>query len=252
MIELLFYALSGGFFSLVGGLLLLWKSKLAHQLMTPLIAFGAGAFLAAVFTDILPEAIEMVDEPHPILWATLGGFLTFFALERLFMTQFKHFRHSHQSHSDHTEPLPFLLILGDSLHNFLDGIVIALAFVANPVLGLPTALAIAAHEIPQEIGDFSVLMNMGWKKHKILAVNVMQSLLTLPGMAVGLLLGHQIESHLPLLLGATAGIFLYIAGSDLIPELHHRSEHKHFLRVLIPMLLSVFLVAFLSQLAHGK
>lgn len=249
MMNLILYALIGGLFSLAGGFLLLWKPKLTKKIITPLIAFGAGAFLAAAFLDILPEAIESAEEPHPILLATLISFLIFFVIERLMMKYLK--SASGHEHSDHTESLPLLLILGDCLHNFMDGIVIAIAYVANPALGLPTALLIAAHEIPQEIGDFSILLHLKWNRKKIIAVNVIQSLLTIPGIFVGLMLGQVLEPQLPLLLGGTAGIFVYIGASSLIPELHHEAGHKHFFRVVMPMFVSVFLVYFFSWLAHG-
>ncbi len=251
MIELVFYSLVGGLFSLIGGVLLLWRPDLTKKLITPLISFGAGAFLGAAFLDILPEALETSIEPHPILMATLAGFMFFFTLERLIMRYFRGQQTSH-AHSEHTEPLPFLLILGDSLHNFMDGIVIAIAFAANPALGLPAALAIAAHEVPQEIGDFSILLHLGWKKSKVLTINILQSLATIPGVFLGYFLGHSIQTQLPLLLGATAGIFIYISASDLIPELHHHSSHKYFFRVIVPMLSSICLVYYLSQLAHGN
>lgn len=250
MQQLLFLSLVGGLFSLTGGILLLWRPKFTHRYLTTLLSFGAGAFLAAVFLDILPEALEMTDEPHPILLATLFGFLAFFILERLIMRHL-HIAPDHAEHSEHTESLAPLLILGDSIHNLLDGVVIALAFAANPALGLPTALAIAAHEIPQEIGDFSVLIKLKWPRWRIIAVNVAQSLLTIPGVLIGTYIGHAVTGILPQLLGATAGIFLYIAASDLIPELHHQSGHRHFLRVILPMLVSIGLIWKLTMLAHG-
>lgn len=251
MNELLFYSLIGGLFSLVGGFLLLWKSQLSKRWITVLLSFGAGAFLGAAFLDILPEAIEAADEPHAVFISTLVGFLIFFTMERLLMRYVKG-HHEHDGHSDHTESLPFLLILGDSIHNFLDGIVIAIAYVANPALGLPTALAIAAHEVPQEIADFSVLLQRKWKKSTIVAVNVIQSLLTIPGVFVGYYIGSLVEPHLPLLLGGTAGIFLYIAASDLIPELHHQAGHKYVFRVIVPLILSIILIYYLTNLAHGQ
>lgn len=249
--DLLFYSLIGGLFSLAGGFLVLWKSKIANQIITSLISFGAGAFLGAVFLDILPEALEQTSEPHPILLATLIGFISFFILERFLMRYTKHF-HPKSKHSDHTESLPFLIILGDSLHNFLDGIVIAIAFTANPILGLPTAFAIAAHEIPQEIGDFSILLKLKWNKKRIIAVNIFQSLLTIPGVLLGFYMGKLVEPHMPLFLGGAAGIFLYIAGSDLIPELHHQSGHKHFFRIVLPLIFSVLLIFLLIKLSHGE
>lgn len=250
LIDLLFYSLIAGLFSLVGGFLVLWKSHIAHKIITTLISFGAGAFLGAAFLDILPEALEQTNESHSVLIATLIGFISFFILERFLMRYARHF-HPKRKHSDHTESLSVLIILGDSLHNFLDGVVIAIAFAANPVLGLPTALAISAHEIPQEIGDFSILLKLKWDKNKIIAVNVLQSLLTIPGVLLGYYMGKLVEPQLSLFLGATAGIFIYIAGSDLIPELHHQSGHKHFFRIVIPLISSVFLIFLLTRLAHG-
>ena len=249
--QLLLYALISGLFSLIGGFILLWKSTLANRIMTTLISFGAGAFLAAVFLDILPEALEQNTEPQPVLIAALSGFILFFILERFMMRYIRGNIHE-KTHSDHTESLPFLIILGDSIHNFLDGIVIAIAFTANPLLGLPTALAIAAHEIPQEIGDFSILLKLKWSKRNIIAVNIMQSLLTIPGVLLGFYMGRLVETHLPLFLGMTSGIFLYIGAADLIPELHHQSGHKHFFRVIIPFILSVVLIYIFVGIAHGS
>lgn len=250
MIELIFYSLIGGLFSLVGGMLLLWKTHLAQKSITPFISFGAGAFLAAAFLDILPEALELGAQPQPVFLATLTGFIVFFVIERFLMRFVKRY-HTGDDHSDHTESLAFLLILGDSLHNVLDGIVIGLTYSINPLLALPTTLAVAAHELPQEIGDFSVLLKLKWDKRTIIVVNVVQSLLALPGAILGYSMGQYVTPHLPLLLGATAGIFLYISASDLIPELHHQSGHKHFFRVVLPLLTSVILIYFLSNLAHG-
>lgn len=251
MNELILYSLIGGLFSLVGGVLLLFRPHLTHRFIIPLIAFGAGAFLGAAFLDILPQALETASEPHDVLRAVLTGFILFFILERLIMKYFRP-HHEHGAHADHTESLPFLLIAGDSFHNFLDGIVIALAYVANPVLGLPTALAIAAHEIPQEIGDFSVLIQLGWKKSVVLGVNILQSLLTIPGVLLGFYLGQIVEPYLPSFLGIAAGIFIYIAASDLIPEIHHRAGHKDFWRVVLPTVLGILILSYLTTLAHGQ
>lgn len=247
---LLLYSLIGGVFSLIGGSLLLWKPKLTHRFIMPLVAFGAGAFMSAALLDLLPEAIEAAGEPHPILLSTLAGFLVFFAIERFVM---KYFRiHDHDGkHSAHTESLPYLLIAGDSFHNFIDGIVIGLAYVANPLLGLPTALAIAAHEVPQEIGDFAVFMKLGWRRAHIFGINIMQSLLTVPGALLGYYVGGSLEMYLPTLLAFAAGIFIYIAASDLIPEIHHKSGHDQVLSVVAPMILGAMSLYYLSSLAHG-
>jgi zinc and cadmium transporter len=254
MAQLIFYSLIGGLFSLIGGLLLVWKVEFAKKITTSLLAFAAGAFLAVSFLDLLPEAVEAVEEPHGIFISAIVGFVLFFILERALM-RFRHHdheeEHSHVVQTEHAEPLPTLIIIGDSVHNFLDGIVIALAYIANPVLGLVTTLGIAAHEIPQEIGDFGILLSQGWSKKRVIIVNILQSLLTAVGALVGYYIGSMLEPSLPYLLAGVAGIFLYIAGSDLIPEIHHRTGHRHFFRVVIPLIASVVLVGFLIQMTHG-
>lgn len=234
---------------MIGGCLLLWKYRLAQRLITPLLSFAAGAFLGAALLDLLPEVLEKNSEPQPFLAALLIGFILWFTLERLIMTYFLKHRRP-EVHSDHTESLALLLILGDSLHNFLDGIVIALAYVANPALGLTTTLAIAAHEIPQEIGDFSILLYRGWSKKKVILINLFQSFLTIPGVFLGFYLGHLFTNQLPFFLAAAAGIFIYLAASDIIPEIHHRAGHQKFFSVVFPMILSLILVGYLANLAH--
>lgn len=249
MSDLILYSLLGGVLSLSGGVLLMWRPQVTKRLITPLISFGTGAFLGAVFLDLLPEAVALTDEPQSVFAAVLVGFVAFFVLERLVMRYFKG-RHGVHEHSEHTEPLPFLLILGDSLHNLLDGVVVGVAYAANPVLGLPATLAIVAHEVPQEIGDFSVMLHLGWSRTKVVTINVLQSLAIMPGIAVGLLLGGVIEPQLPNLLGVTAGIFIYIAASDLVPELHHHGGHKEVTWVVVPMIVSILLMWQLVTLVH--
>ncbi|MDQ3076510.1 MAG: ZIP family metal transporter [bacterium] len=248
MITLIFYSLIAGLLSLIGGLLIIWKANLAKKITTSLLAFAAGAFLAVSFLDMLPEAIEMVEEPHNVFIAALIGFTSFFILERLLM-RFQVPSHDHV-HSEHMETLPVLVILGDSIHNFLDGILIAIAFIANPAAGLITAIGIAAHEIPQEIGDFSILLSQGWSKKKVIVVNVIQSLITIPGVIIGYYAGIRLEAYLPYLLAGASGIFLYIAASDLIPEIHHRTGHNNFFRVVIPLISAMVLIGILTTVAH--
>jgi zinc and cadmium transporter len=251
MTDLILYSLIGGVFSLIGGLILLWNTELSKKIITPLLAFAAGSFLAASFLDILPEALESVEDPHPVLMWVLGGFSLFFILERVFMRYFHTHAEGKHDHADHTESLPFLLILGDSLHNFLDGIVIALAYLANPVLGLTTTLAVAAHEIPQEIGDFSILLNQGWSKAKIVAINIFQSILTVVGVVIGYYAGMSLEAYLPYLLAGVAGIFLYLSASDIIPEIHHHGGHKSLYAIVIPFVASIILIGYLVEFAHS-
>jgi len=249
MLDLIFYSLVAGLFSLIGGILVMWRSASVMKFITPLITFGAGAFLGVSFLDLLPEAVEAVTEPHYVFMAALTGFFLFFALERTLMRYVPTHHHGH-AHGDHTESLPILVVIGDGFHNFLDGIVIGLAFIANPLLGLPTALAIAAHEIPQEIGDFAILLDQGWSKKKILMVNILSSVLTVIGALIGYYAVGLFENSLPYLLAGTAGIFLYIAASDLIPEIHHRAGHTALYSILFFFLLGLVSIGYLSSLAH--
>ncbi len=248
MATLLLYALIGSLFSLAGGLLLLWNAAFAKRITNILFAFGAGAFIGISFLDLLPEAVEMVEEPHTVFIAALVGFTLFFALERLTM---KHIRVSgSHSHETHSEALPWMTVIADTAHNFLDGIVIALAYIADPLLALPTALAIAAHEIPQEIGEFAILLDQGWSKWKIIAVNIVSALSAFLGISVAYVALPFFESQLPLLLAGVSGIFLYIAASQLIPEIHHRAGHTEAYRILIAFLAGIFVIGFVITLTH--
>jgi zinc and cadmium transporter len=248
MSPLILYVLIGSIFSLAGGLLLLWQAEFAKRITNLLFAFGAGAFIGISFLELLPEAVEMVDEPHVVFIAALIGFGLFFALERLTM---KHMRHSSgHTHSTHSESLPWMTVIADTTHNFLDGVVIAIAYIANPALGLPTALAIAAHEVPQEIGEFAILLDQGWSKRKIVAVNIISALSAFLGIGIAYLALPFFESHLPVLIGGVSGIFMYIAASQLIPEIHHRAGHVHAYRILAAFLAGILVIGYVISLAH--
>lgn len=239
--ELIFYGLVGSVFSLVGGLLLLWRPEFTKRITNYLLAFGAGTFIGISFLDLLPEATEMAAAPRGVFMAAVIGFFAFFALERVLMRHLPRGASEHV-HREHSEKLPWMTVMGDTAHNFLDGVVIALAYVANPILGLPTALAIAAHEVPQEIGEFAILLDQGWSKAKVIAANMLSALAALLGIGVAYLALPFFESYLPTLLGAVAGIFTYIAASQLIPEIHHRAGHVHAYRLLAAFAVGVLVI----------
>ncbi|MBP9686272.1 MAG: ZIP family metal transporter [Candidatus Doudnabacteria bacterium] len=248
---LILFGLIAGLFSLVGGVLLTLRMDWVRKAMLPLLAFAAGSFMGVSFLDLFPEAVEAVAEPHYIFAAALAGFFLFFVLERLF-TQYAHKdTEDVHNHSEHTEAISWLVVIGDSLHNLLDGVVIALVYIANPAVGLSTAFAIAAHEIPQEIGDFAVLLDRGWSRAKVIAVNVLSSLLNLVGIAIGYYGGMKLEGSLPYLLAGVGGIFVYIAACDLIPEVQDRAKHKFTGRILLAFLFGLGLTAYLALRAHG-
>ena len=221
------FSLIGSVISLIGGMLLLFKEKFARKVSHLLSSFAAGALLGTAFLDLLPEAIhESGGEAGIIVWV-LVGMLVFFILER-----FIHFFHHHHEHAVTDKPVVALLMTGDSIHNFIDGVVIAATFMVSIPLGVVTTLAVAAHEIPQEIGDFAILLDRGWSKAKIVVANVFSSLASVAGALIGYFAAGFFEGQLSYLLAAVAGIFTYIAASDLIPEIHHRAGHERVAGVL--------------------
>lgn len=215
---ILIFTFLGSIASLIGGFILLAKKKLAQKISHYLSAFAAGVLLSTAFFELLPEASSNLTgaiEINIFLW-TLLGILIFFLLER-----FVHwFHHPHQHKGVKAEPVIPLIILGDSIHNLIDGVVIAASFLVSIPLGVTTALAVAAHEVPQEIGDFGVLLSKGVKVTKVVVFNLFSAATALIGGVLTFLLGEQIQGTLPAVLSLTAGFFIYIASSDLIPEIH--------------------------------
>lgn len=218
------FTLLGSVISLAGGVILLAKEKFAISISHFLASFAAGVMLGAALIDLLPEAVEhaeeMGTEVNIFLWVLIG-ILVFFLLERLI-----HWFHHHSSLHSHSHiesekktAVP-LIIAGDTFHNFIDGIAIAATFLIDIKLGMITTFAVAAHEIPQEIGDFGLLLHRGLSRIRVLAVNFFSSLAAMAGALLTYFLGASLEGLLPILLSLAAGFFIYIALSDLIPEIH--------------------------------
>lgn len=245
------FTLIGSIFSLVGGFLLLLNRTYALKISHLLSSFAAGALLGSAFFDLIPEAVEHAEEfnlnPNSVYIWVLTGIIIFFLLER-FIHWFHH-SHVHEEHEEkHTVPL---IVLGDSIHNFIDGVAIALTFMASIPLGIITTIAVAAHEIPQEIGDFGILLKRGMSRKKIIAINIFSALLALLGAAVGYFIGEKIESVIPIALSLTAGFFLYISVSDLIPEIHHENRRGFAFYESVMLILGIVLLYFLISFAHN-
>lgn len=230
--------------SLVGGIMLLWKRLLSEGASTYLVSFAAGVMLAASFLDLLPEALEGAGGTNIFLPVFLGVVIFFF-LERFVLW----FHHHDSLHG--TKPAPILVLIGDSIHNFIDGAAIAATFLTNPGLGVVTTLAIAAHEIPQEVADFSVLIHGGLSKVKALVFNLISSLTALIGAIGGYYFFEKIEGLLPALLAFTAGMFIYIACSDLIPELHKDFQKQKSWIQSVPFVAGILLLYILVKLLEG-
>lgn len=240
------FSLIGGIISLIGGLLLLSKKSIAKKVATYATPFAAGALLAAAFIDLLPEAAHQGDIDRA-LYATLGGILLFFLLER-FLRWFHH--HNEHEKSEKTDPKIPLIIIGDTVHNFIDGIAIAAGFLVDPTTGIIVTLAVAAHEIPQEIGDFGLLLQKGLSRKKVLLVNIFSALATTLAAVTFYLLGSNVDISLGIVLGLVAGFFIYIAVSDIIPMIHKKEEKVLAGPQTILLLVGVIVVGSLTTYLH--
>ena len=194
-----------------------------------LVSYAVGALLGAVFLEILPHALEMAPDVHSLAVTILAGILGFFVLEKLVLWRHCHIEQceAHDAHPagthDHGRS-GMMIMVGDTLHNFVDGVIIAAAFIADTRLGIATSLAIIAHEIPQEVGDFLVLLHSGYSKRQALLINLVSSLAMLLGGVLAYFALQTTQQWIPHLLGIAAASMLYVAVADLIPGLHKRPE----------------------------
>jgi len=205
--------------SLVGIFTFGIKSKLFDKILVSLVGFAAGGLIGGAFLHLLPEAVEQCDCEEAFFYALIG-FTVFFLMERYF-----YWRHCHDGVCDvHT--FTYLNLIGDGIHNFTDGLIIAASFVTDIRLGIVTTLAVIFHEIPQEIGDFGILVYGGITKKKALFLNFLCGVSAVLGALIGYVLTGVIEGFSIVLISFTAGGFIYIAASDLIPELHKQKDSK--------------------------
>lgn len=220
-------SLAGGVLSVVAAAVV--GMSLGANRVNILISYAIGALLGAAFLEILPHALEHGD-PHRMAATVLFGIMFFFVLEKLVLWRHCHHDHceAHEAHAqahDHGRS-GLLILVGDTFHNFVDGILIAAAFMENTQLGIVTALAIIAHEIPQEVGDYLILLHSGYSRAKALAFNLLSSLATLVGAMLAYFALSDMEELIPSLLGLAAASMIYVAVADLIPGLHKRTALK--------------------------
>jgi len=219
----------------VGLVTLFFKEKMLKKIILPLVAFSAGALLGGAFLHMIPEAIaELGSSIAVFLWLLLG-FTLFLLLE-----QFIHWHHCHKTPSEHKHPVTYLILISDGVHNFLGGLAIAGAFIVDIKVGIVTWLACAAHEVPQELGDFGILIHVGWEKCKVLLYNFLSALTIVAGGLIAYFLASRID--VSFLLPFAAGNFIYIASSDLIPEIKHSDNLKHNLIHFTAFVLGVLLI----------
>jgi len=229
--------------SFVGVLFLAFQKEILEKIIFFLVSFAAGVLLGDVFLHLLPEAVAESGFSLTISLAVLSGILIFFILEK-----FIYWHHCHLSPAEkHPHSFALMNLFGDGLHNFIDGLVIAGSFSNSFSLGAATTMAVIFHEIPQEIGDFGVLIHGGFSRGKALLLNFVSALMALLGVVVGLFLASKTIAFSQLILPLTAGGFLYIAGTDLIPELHKETNFKKSLGQILGLILGIVVMLILAS-----
>lgn len=248
-LDVLIYSFLGGLLSLVGGLLLIRKQSSARKLALYGTPFAAGALLAAVFMDLLPEGVT-ADDTVSVFIGCLVGFLGFFVFQRILGSV--HHHHDENEKTDHLESSRLSIIIGNTAHNALDGVAIGAAFLVNIPTGIVTTIAIAAHEIPHEIGDFALLLSRKMSRKAVVLINVFAAVLSTLVALLVFGLGGSDKLPVNFLLGLSAGFLLYISASDIIPTINTKiakSPIKDW--QLLMLLLGVVVVSLVIRFAEG-
>lgn len=266
LLIVIFTAIGGILSVMAAGAFLLLPEQHRQQVLPHGISFAIGALLTGAFCGLIPHAFEDVAADEiPMLSSTiLAGILLFFILEKLLVWRHCHShaceahgedshddQHDHKTHNDHGRRVAgMFIILGDSIHNFVDGVLIGAAFLTDVQLGIVTSLAVAAHEIPQEVGDFAILLHSGYTRVKALLYNVLASLATVIGGMLAYFSLGDLHHILPYFLTLAASSFIYIAVADLIPSLHHKTDLKTSLQQIGFILAGVLLILAMQNIAH--
>ena len=263
---ILLFSLLGGVLSvLAAALFLLFPERLRARLLPHFVSFAIGALLGAAFLALLPHALEGpgVGDLHVITGTVLFGVLGFFLLEKMVLWRHCHHSdcevhvpddhghaHGHGAHAGVNHAAGTLILIGDGIHNLVDGVLIAAAFLTDIHLGIVTSLAVAAHEIPQEVGDFAVLLHSGFSRARALAYNILASLTTLIGAGAAYYSLREATAALPYILAIAASSFIYIAVADLIPGLHKRLEVRATAQQIVLIVGGVLTIYFAHSTLH--
>ncbi|MEQ1486618.1 ZIP family metal transporter [Methyloglobulus sp.] len=271
LLIIIFTAVGGVLSVLAAGVFLLLPDEQRDRVIPHGISFAIGALLSVAFWGLIPEAFSHIkpEQFQTLSGTILAGILGFFVLEKLLIWRHCHVEtceahgdethdsthdHSHDHHGHHhgfDKSAGALIILGDSIHNFVDGVLIAAAFLTDVKLGIVTSLAVATHEIPQEVGDFAILLHSGYSKGKALFYNVLASLTTVLGGILAYYSLEDLHDSLPYFLALAASSFIYIAVADLIPSLHKKTDIKTSLKQIALIAAGVLLICSLHGVAHG-
>ncbi len=234
----------------------MFSFALLSKVVEKMVSLSVGIMLSTSLLHALPEAFESGTDPRHLFGALLAGLLAFFLLEKLAILRHSH-HHEHDGHHHHhghdkaeAGRAGWMILLGDGMHNFTDGILIAAAFLANPQLGIVTGVAIIAHEIPQEIGDFIVLLNAGFSRTRAYVYNLLCSLLSVAGGVLGYYTLDKATNLIPFVLVFASSGFIYIAVSDLMPQMQRRATMRETIPQVFLIALGVVIVLFLTGSAH--
>lgn len=230
--------------SLIGILTLPMKEEDLRRILLYFVSFSAGGLFGDVFIHLIPEAVREVGFRLDISLYILFGIISSFIVEKLLQ-----WRHCHiPTSAEHPHPFAYMNLFGDAVHNFIDGAVVAGSYIVSFPLGVATTLAVIFHEIPQEIGDFGVLVYGGFKRSKALLFNFLSATTAILGALLSLSLGFRFENFNMFLIPFAAGNFIYIAGSDLIPELHKETSLSKSLMQLLAFIFGVLVLLSLAFL----
>ena len=245
---------AGGVLSVLAAAALAFNARAAW--VPVLVSYAVGALLGAVFLEILPHAFRIAGSIEQLAGAILAGILLFFVLEKLVL-----WRHCHVEQCEAHDPPAaathdhgrsgMMIVIGDTFHNFVDGVLIAAAFLANHELGIVTAIAIIAHEVPQEVGDFLILLHSGYTKKQALLFNLLSSAAMVAGGVLAYFAMQALQQWIPIFLGLAAASMLYVSVADLIPGLHRRPELQATVQQVALIALGVATIWLAGELAHS-
>ena len=242
-------------FSLSGIFALSLKEKTLHSILFFLIAFSAGSILGAAFFDLLPEAMEMMDESVVFIYIALG-FVAFYFLERFIYWYHGHGHYSdiieHEDERAATKGFAYLNIIGDAIHNFIDGMIIAASFTVGAHVGVATTVAVIFHELPQEMGDYGILIYAGFEKTRALMLNFAAALSVVVGGIFASFYLETVEAFSGTLIAFSAGAFIYLAASELIPELKEEEDFRRAVIQFIIFIVGLVLIWYLGLLFHHE
>src|SRR5574343_450133 len=233
------------------------SAPLLGLIVRHLVSLSTGVLLGTALLHVLPEAFDSGVAPHSLFLTLLGGLLFFFLLEKAEL--YRHGHHHEHDHHDHHHGFDaeqagrggWSVLVGDSIHNFCDGVLIAASFLADPNLGIVTALAIIAHEIPQEVGDYIVLINAGFSRMRALAYNALSGLAAVVGGVLGYFLIGPWQEYLPYMMVVAASSFVYVAVADLIPQLQKRLSGRDTIMQIVWMGAGLLLIGGIVSILHG-